>query len=208
MMRRMTFFTIFTFLYYSLRLESLLLCVTIFIYSKGDHGELWEGGTRVPSFISSRTLVVNHYVFQGLFHAVDWLPTILSVAGGEIPVGIDGVDQWPALRDRSLGPRSEMVYNIDLNQSAIRVGDFKLIQSRAADASDENSKESDEYHLYNLAQDPGENEDLASKAPKKLEEMKARLDQLRQTLVPAEDKPPTSLKDHPNYDRVWASGWC
>lgn len=179
-----------------------------FIYSKGDHGELWEGGTRVPSFISSRTLVINHYVFQGLFHAVDWLPTILSVAGGEIPVGIDGVDQWPALRDRSLGPRSELVYNIDLNQSAIRVGDFKLIQSRAADASDENSKESDEYHLYNLAQDPGENDDLASKAPKKLEEMKARLDQLRQTLVPAEDKPPTSLKDHPNYDRVWASGWC
>ena len=52
-----------------------------------------------------------------MFHVTDWLPTLLSAAGGDsakLDMGkIDGVDQWGSLKDSSAGKRREMLYNIN-----------------------------------------------------------------------------------------------
>lgn len=50
---------------------------------RGSKGTLWEGGTRGTAFIYSQSwLNKTGYTYNGLFHAVDWYPTILSAAAG------------------------------------------------------------------------------------------------------------------------------
>ena len=59
-------------------------------------------------------------VSRALIHVSDWLPTLISAAGGDMTTmieggdNIDGVDQWAVLRD-GLGDsnRRMMLYNID-----------------------------------------------------------------------------------------------
>ena len=50
-------------------------------------------------------------------HVTDWLPTFLSMAGGNLNMlkSIDGIDQWPSLRYNLPCPRDEMLYNISPN---------------------------------------------------------------------------------------------
>lgn len=48
-----------------------------------------------------------------MIHVTDWYPTLVGVAGGQVPSDIDGVDQWAALQGLSAPPRTHMVYNID-----------------------------------------------------------------------------------------------
>ena len=55
---------------------------------------------------------------NALVHVTDWLPTLVSAAGGDpdtlLGHNIDGVDQWAALRaGKQQGPRTEILYNID-----------------------------------------------------------------------------------------------
>ena len=45
---------------------------------------VFEGGTRVRSFING--MDIKQFVYDGMFHAVDWLPTILHAAVNA-PVG-------------------------------------------------------------------------------------------------------------------------
>ena len=55
--------------------------------------------------------------YSGLLHMVDWLPTVLSIAGVEelTPLGLDGVNQWEAISTLKhlVAPRTGFVYNID-----------------------------------------------------------------------------------------------
>lgn len=103
---------------------------------KGDKGDLWEGGTRVPGFITfpgqeqnlvrkrlSDTFILCCFALSGknsvcfsLHHVTDWFPTLINAAGGSLEdLGIaplDGVDQWESLQEGSEGARTEMLYNI------------------------------------------------------------------------------------------------
>ena len=81
---------------------------------------------------------------MGLFHAVDWMPTLLTAAGAasSIPSGLDGVAQWTQLAYGSgdAAPRTEILHNINIWEegdgvvsemgckwAALRYGDWKLI---------------------------------------------------------------------------------
>ena len=82
--------------------------------------------------------------YMGLFHAVDWMPTLLTAAGAasSIPSGLDGVAQWTQLACGSgdAAPRTEILHNINIwdagkgvlseigyKWAALRYGDWKLI---------------------------------------------------------------------------------
>ncbi|GFR69293.1 arylsulfatase B, partial [Elysia marginata] len=99
---------------------------------RGGKNTLWEGGTRVPTFVYSHTLLEKPEIERnGLFHAVDWFPTFLEIAGAPSVPGIDGISQWRFLREGGSSARTEFVYNIEPNsKGAIRVGDFKFIVGR------------------------------------------------------------------------------
>ena len=117
---------------------------------RGRKGDTWEGGCRVPAFISNANITG---ISTDMFHFTDWLPTIYGgILGGDLMDldDIDGVNQWDVLKKESEPVRSEFIYDIanfentnftyyvptswpadfDVGGSfgaAIRVGDYKLI---------------------------------------------------------------------------------
>ncbi|VDI55721.1 Hypothetical predicted protein [Mytilus galloprovincialis] len=94
---------------------------------RGSKTTLWEGGTRGVGFVYSKRLFKRKYVHEGLFHAVDWVPTLLAAAGGKQDKKLDGINQWPMLRGGKPSRRNGFVYSISETSAAIRMGDYKLI---------------------------------------------------------------------------------
>ena len=87
---------------------------------------MYEGGTKVPSFLHHGGGGLGPGRYGGMLHAVDILPTLLDMATSSKVQGeteldtrnIDGVSHWAALVARDLKqqqepPREFMVYNID-----------------------------------------------------------------------------------------------
>lgn len=69
-----------------------------------------------------------------MMHITDWLPTLITAAGGNISnlTSIDGMNLWNALSEDTESPRANILHNIDdiYGVSAITVGDWKLIQGK------------------------------------------------------------------------------
>ncbi|XP_019895521.2 arylsulfatase B [Musca domestica] len=68
---------------------------------KGQKESPWEGGIRSAGLIWSPLLKRKSYVSNQVAHAIDWLPTLASAAGIEIPkhLQLDGVDLWSSLSE-------------------------------------------------------------------------------------------------------------
>lgn len=108
---------------------------------RGEKGEYYEGGIRVPAFMSGGFLekellrtATKPYTSTALCHVTDVHATVLSVAGAQTdPGAIDGVDQWSSLVSAGPSARGSILHNInsDLfgNAGALRMGDYKLIVS-------------------------------------------------------------------------------
>ena len=69
-------------------------------------------GTRVAGFIGGPLAPAPDSVYNGTMHISDWYPTILSVAGVEMPKGVtlDGFNQWPAISQAKSSPRTVSIF--------------------------------------------------------------------------------------------------
>lgn len=94
---------------------------------RGTKGTPWEGAVRSTAVLWHND--IKPQIWKGLFHVTDWMPTLISAAGGNISDPIDGIDQWHAMTHDEEPPRSEAVIAIDdLNGwGALRDRDFKLV---------------------------------------------------------------------------------
>jgi arylsulfatase A-like enzyme len=123
-------------------------------------GTLFEGGTRVCAFANWPDHIKPQAV-DGLIHAVDLFPTLAAVAGASTARSkpLDGLNVWDTLASGAASPREEIVYNIEPFRGALRQGDWKLIWRTMLPSS---------VDLYNLAQDPSEQHNLATANPEKV----------------------------------------
>ncbi len=135
-------------------------------------GHLYEGGTRVPLIVRWPGHVEAGAVQDVLVTTVDFLPTFAGLAGVDsLPDNLEGVDlrglwlQGDPLAERALYWHYPH-YHRGMPSSSIRVGDFKLIEFF----------ETGQVELYNLANDPGEQRNLAQSQP---EQAQAMLEQLQ-----------------------------
>ena len=105
--------------------------------SYGDHGgssgplragkgTTWEGGQRVPA-IFWWPGKLDPGVVDGIGCAVDILPTLVTLAGAEMPQGrkMDGIDLSPTLLEGSPSPREKMFYWRCGELTAVREGKWK-----------------------------------------------------------------------------------
>ncbi|XP_052286517.1 arylsulfatase I-like isoform X2 [Dreissena polymorpha] len=200
---------------------------------RGSKITIWEGGTRVASFISGPRLKKTGYTYNGLFHAVDWHSTILSAAGLKSDPHLDSIDQWEAMQHGQEGPRTEFIYNLDdvepatQGHAGIRVGDYKLLAGNVGMYNgwyppdevytegniqrldvDMNTGNLSYYKLFNLKDDPYEYTNLADVMPDKVRELVERMEKYHAQMVPAKN-PPSSPGANPKYfGNVWSPGWC
>ena len=49
---------------------------------RGGKSSMWEGGIRSQTVLWGAPLQKTNYVNDGLIHAIDWFPTLVSMAGG------------------------------------------------------------------------------------------------------------------------------
>ena len=138
---------------------------------RGGKGWVYEGGIREPWIVRYPGVTQAGAVSDEMMCSIDLYPTVAAAAGVPLKHEIDGVDLLPALKGKSLKERSLFWhYPHYSNQGgipggAIREGDYKLFERY----------EDGRVHLYNLKDDLGEQNDIASKHPEKVKQMRARL---------------------------------
>jgi arylsulfatase A-like enzyme len=94
--------------------------------------------------------------------SLELFPTAATAAGAKLPTNLDGVDLLPQLMNPSPQPIRPQHYWRVGPQAAMRAGDWKIFRARGGDGS---------WQLYNLAEDIGEERDLAAQQPQKVAEL-------------------------------------
>jgi arylsulfatase A-like enzyme len=124
---------------------------------------LWEGGIRVPAIIRWSGMIPAGRITEQPVITMDWTATILAVTGTQPAAShpLDGEDVMPVCRgtrpvyERALFWRTQ-------TRDAARVGTWKYL------------KETGNEHLFDLAVDPGEKNDLRTSRADVFERIKSQ----------------------------------
>ncbi len=144
---------------------------------RAGKGSCYEGGTRVPLIVFWPGVTKPGSLCDVPVISADLYPTLLEAAGVEDRPGHqpDGVSLVPLLRQAGGLGRDALFWHYPHHQhyqqggampySAVRALDLKLIEFL------------DDYRveLYNLRDDPGERDDLTTRMPDKMKELRRRL---------------------------------
>lgn len=184
---------------------------------RGAKGMLYEGGIRVPMIVSWPGKVAAGRTTDMPVHIADMFPTFKAVAGGEAgDKKLDGKNLLPLMTDQTKHEVTDSRaliwhhphYIHDYGKtpsSAIRKGDYKLIYYYG-DYLDTREylpergkpygelKIGERTELFNMKNDPLEQDDISDENPQKAEEM---LSELKQKLREMEAPMP---KENPNVD--------
>lgn len=147
---------------------------------RGGKGTTWEGGVRVPTLAWWPGKIAPGSVSDAVAGNIDFLPTFVKVAGGEVPAAprIDGKDLSSLLLGRSQeSPHKARYYYQGYSLKAVRAGCWKL----AIGPQGEGRKKLDlpvaasldHPRLYNLDSDLGERNDVAAANPDVVNRLKA-----------------------------------
>lgn len=128
-------------------------------FLRGHKGQLWEGGHRVPGIAYWPNRIKPGVTNQPAM-SMDWFPTMISLAASKnaVPLKLDGVDLSPVLFDNKRIENRKLFWRYR-GQKAARQGDWKLLMQE------------DEEFLFNLADDPQEQNNLVETFPERVEEL-------------------------------------
>lgn len=138
---------------------------------RGGKGMAREGGHRIPLLVRWPGKIEAGAVNDTVVSLVDLLATACAAAGVALPpaAALDSHDLLPVLLGRLRGaearPFPTMVTR-GLDQLVLRDGPWKLIHT----------PEKNVTQLHHLDRDPGEQHDLAATEPRRLAEMRSRLE--------------------------------
>ena len=122
---------------------------------KGFKGNTYEGGIRIPFFITYGDRFKGQ--FEGAVSSLDVFATAIAAAGIEessLKKSIDGENLLPYLKGVEKGDPHKFLYWRNGDVSAIRMGDYKMIRIAGGD-----------HRLYNLKYDSKEKEDISTVRP-------------------------------------------
>jgi arylsulfatase A-like enzyme len=147
------------------------------IYREGK-GSLYEGGVRVVALASWPGKIKPGSTVVQFLHVSDMYATILKLVGAalEQPKKLDGMDVWPVIAGGQLSPRKQVLINVEDFLGAIRIGEWKLVVYAALPARVE---------LFNIANDPEEQENVAGRYPERVKEMTAALTDYAYDMAPS-----------------------
>lgn len=157
-----------------------------------------EGGIRTPAFIAGRLVRQPGAIRNDFTNVTDIVPTVLDIAHVPIRAGLlstrtvqplDGLSWTTFLRTgAAVYPPNKPVGTELFGSRSLRMGDWKI-----TDIGDK------QWHLFNVARDPGETQDLsAAQRRRKARMLRAWDAYARSVHVVMPDPPlqPTPIRDH------------
>ncbi|MFZ5831424.1 MAG: sulfatase [Planctomycetota bacterium] len=135
----------------------------------------FEGGIRVPAILRWPGRVPAGRVdAESVWAAVDWLPTVCALAGASMcDYRPDGRDVTEVFLGKTRPCDRELVWGLQPERMALRDGDWKLDEFRG------------EVSLFNLAEDPFEQKNVAAQNAERTARLKRRLADYREQLKQA-----------------------
>jgi arylsulfatase A-like enzyme len=145
---------------------------------RDGRGSLYEGGVRTVALASWPGRIKPKSVVTDMLHVTDMYATLLKLSGASLeqPKKLDGMDLWATLAEGAPSPRKEILVNVEDFRGAIRIGEWKLVLYAALPSR---------FELYDIANDPGEADNVADRYPERVKQMLARLDDYAYQMVPA-----------------------
>ena len=174
---------------------------------RANKGSYFEGGIRVPFFISWPARVKAGTKCDTPIIGLDFYPTFLEAAGIEKPAGkiLDGVSIMPLLSESGQFKERALFWHfpIYLQKSSIKADDFHDVHFRTRPGSAmrfgkwkfHEYFEDGRFELYDLDADIGERKNLADSMPEKVKQLKEMLYAWR-----AEVNAPVPTELNPEYD--------
>lgn len=141
---------------------------------RSGKGWLYEGGVRSPMIVRAPGMTTAGSVSEATVVSTDFFPTMLDLAGLPLQPKLHADGQsLISLLEGEKSPEVRTLYwhyphyhgSTWTPGASIRDGDWKLIEFY----------EYDEVELYNLAKDPGEQNDLSKSLPEKTTELREKL---------------------------------
>ncbi|MEO2014726.1 MAG: arylsulfatase [Fuerstiella sp.] len=138
------------------------------LFKQYDH----EGGIRTPMIAHwPNGITATGRLVPTVSHLIDIMPTVLEVTGttvpeeisGGTPVQMDGISLAGVFTGESFAGHETLFFHHNKGQ-ALRHGDWKLVAAKQ-------NKKKTSWELYNLKQDPTEQQDLADRMPQKVGEL-------------------------------------
>lgn len=126
----------------------------------GRKRSLKEGGIRVPGFIHWPAKIKTPRAINTVTCTTDYLPTITEILNSHAPEILDGTSLLPIINGEATTRKKPLGFAFQ-KQIAWMDGDYKAY-----------SKTGNIWELYNITQDPSEQQNLAQKHPIKLEALK------------------------------------
>ena len=143
---------------------------------RGTKGTTWEGGMRVPCIARWPGRIAAGRECNALASAMDLLPTLVNVAGGNVPTDrkLDGHDMADLLfTDAGSSHYECFCYYRGNNLEAVRCGRWKLHFAKRGEAC---------HELYDLVEDVGETTDRSADEPEVVARLQAIAEQVRADL--------------------------
>ncbi len=141
---------------------------------RGSKCETFEGGIRVPLLAQWPGVLKPGTVYRQPVITMDLTATALAVAGANAE-GVEGVNLLPFLSGEKTGaPHDALFWRCRTrgNNYGARQGDWKFVHSTEGDANPGPKQQPARDMLFNLAEDLGEQHDLAARHPEKLTALK------------------------------------
>ncbi|MDE0738530.1 MAG: sulfatase-like hydrolase/transferase [Planctomycetota bacterium] len=131
---------------------------------RGNKGQLWEGGHRVPAIASWPGRIAAGSACDDLSIGMDIFPTLLELAGVNAPenLRLDGRSLVPSLFGKKPAGQRKLYWSAG-RQQAMRDGPWKYVRELKGQKA---------AALYNLSSDQGEKNNLAGKDPARLASMR------------------------------------
>jgi len=167
---------------------------------RGFKAQTWEGGIHVPMLAQWKGTLPAGKVYEHPVIQLDFLPSALAAAGVQAKAEwkLDGVNLLPYLTSKQEGVPHAALYWRFGGQIAVRMGDWKLVKAPGAGATqgEFRTKASTEgAHLYNLASDIAEQNNLAEKEPARLKQLAKAWDEWNAGLIEAKWLPERAARN-------------
>ncbi len=154
---------------------------------RGQKGDLYEGGHRVPLIMKWKGHIPEGQKRNDLVMLNDIVATMGDLVGAEIPSGgaQDSYSFYGALMNNAdFQGRTSAVYHSQVGTFGLQSGDYKFIEHLGSGGFTKPriikpKKGQVNRQLFNLKEDPAEQNDLAPTSPELVKKMQDELDQIR-----------------------------